>query len=115
MARKDIEDVELWFRMAKESGYNIRIMAKQMRLSRWQLRRHTQRLFGRSPQEWLNQQRLILAADLLREHKSVKVVAGMLGFAQRSHFSRKFKHHHGFSAGELAQLSDVITKQTQSP
>ena len=62
-----------------------------------QLGRYTHATFGNSPQEWLDEQRLIMAVAMLRKNIAVKEVALTLGFKQTSHFSREFKLRYGLS------------------
>ena len=95
MARAEIYDWQWWHKMAGATGYSAERLAKEMNISRRQLQRYTQQIFGLSPQEWLNQERLVTAGDLLRQHRSVKLVAFSLGFKQVSHFSREFKSQYG--------------------
>jgi AraC-like DNA-binding protein len=95
MARAEIYDWQWWHKMAGATGYSAERLAKEMNISRRQLQRYTQHLFGLSPQEWLNQQRLTTAGELLKQYRSVKLVAFNLGFKQVSHFSREFKSHFG--------------------
>lgn len=95
MARAEIYDLQWWRNMAGATGYRAGRMAKEMNISRRQLQRYTQRFFGLSPQEWLNQERLLAAAALLKQYRCVKLVAFNLGFKQVSHFSREFKSHYG--------------------
>ena len=53
-------------------------------------------VFGRSPMAFLKSLRLRKAADLLLGTElPVKTIAGRVGFASRSHFSRAFKAHAG--------------------
>jgi transcriptional regulator GlxA family with amidase domain len=60
--------------------------------------RHLQRLFaahfGRGPQEWLNEQRLEAAGQMLRNAQAVKQVAYCLGFPS-SQLSRDFRNYFG--------------------
>lgn len=95
MARVEIYDWQWWHKMAGATGYSAERLARELDISRRQLQRYTQQLFGLSPQEWLNQQRLTTAGVLLKQHRSVKLVAFNLGFKQVSHFSREFKSHYG--------------------
>jgi len=80
---------------ALASGFDAEAIAKQLGISRRQLRRRAQLLFGMSLCAWLNEKRLSDARALLEKHRSVKVVAFELGFKQPSHFSRKFKTCYG--------------------
>lgn len=81
--------------MARQSGYRARALSQALKISPRQLRRYTRDYFGCSPQAWLDQQRLHLAGDLLKEHRCIKSVAFQLGFKRASHFSREFKSHYG--------------------
>jgi AraC-like DNA-binding protein len=95
MARIAIQNAEQWITLARQSAYSANRLSKSMGISRRQLQRYTHELFKRSPQDWLNDQRLTRAADLLKEHRCVKTVAYQLGFKQISHFSRVFKLRYG--------------------
>lgn len=105
MARKDIQNVEMWQKMAGESEYNVGAMAKRMGMSRRHLQRSSKALFARSPREWLKEERLVLAAALMKEHKSVKVVAAQLCYKKASHFSREFRLRYGLSPTEYVASS----------
>ena len=104
MARIDIEDSENWSEVARQSRYRVNLLSEQLQVCQRQLRRYSWKLFGCSPQNWLDQERLTLAPDLLKELGSVKQVAFDLGFKHVSHFSRKFKERHGLSP--TAYLAD---------
>ncbi len=97
MARIDIQNPEKWREMARQSGYRVKPLSQQLLVCRRQLRRYTCEVFGRSPQEWLDEERLTVAPDLLKKHRSVKLVAFELGFKHVSHFSRKFKERYRLS------------------
>jgi AraC-like DNA-binding protein len=105
MARKDIHTFQ-WLGVAKQSSFSANLLSKELNVSRRQLQRYTQALFGRSPQEWLHQQRMDLAGDLLREQRSAKAVAAHLGFKQLSHFSREFKLRYGLSPRAFLTWTD---------
>jgi AraC-like DNA-binding protein len=103
MARVAINDIAEWRKRARASGYCARRLAGVLGISHRQLTRYTRSVFGRSPQDWLDEERLRDARERLKELRSVKEVAFELGFKQSSHFSREFKLVHGISpAGFLA-------------
>lgn len=95
MVPEAIQNIGQLLVMARQSGYNARALSKALRISPRQLRRYAHDYFGCSPQAWLDQQRLHLAGDLLKEHRCIKTVAFQLGFKRVSHFSREFKSHYG--------------------
>jgi AraC-like DNA-binding protein len=95
MARKDIQTLEEWLRMARQVKYRANPLAKSLKICPRQLQRYTQELFDSSPQCWLNEQRLSDAAILLKKDLLVKKVALELGFKCTSHFSREFKLYYG--------------------
>jgi len=91
------QNFEQWLQIAKHSTYSAKLLSKKLKISSRQLRRYTHADFGCSPQYWLNEQRLVQAAKLLKRFRSVKTVAFRLGFKQVSHFSREFKLQYGIS------------------
>ena len=95
-----------WLEMAEKSAYQATVLAKELRVSQRQLRRYTRASFGRSPQNWLNEQRLVQAAEMLKRLRMAKTVAFQLGFKQPSHFSREFKLHYGVSPTRFLAWSD---------
>lgn len=97
MARRDIYNESYWKEAAQIVGYRVKPLCIVLKLSQRQLQRYTRRLFNKSPQEWLNSERLSIAAELLEKDKTIKEVAFELGFKQLSHFSREFRSHYGLA------------------
>jgi AraC-like DNA-binding protein len=95
-----------WLELAEKSAYQATLLAKKFDVSPRQLRRYTQASFGRSPQDWLNEQRLVRAAKMLKRMRTVKTVASQLGFKQLSHFSREFKLQYGVPPTKYLVWSD---------
>src|SRR6266404_6785429 len=106
MARIDIYDLEYWRRVALESRYCVRSVCTKAGVSQRQLQRYTRLIFGRSPQQWLNEERLMSAGNRLKESRSVKAVAWDLGFKQVSHFSREFRCYYGLSPSAFLAWMD---------
>ena len=102
--------------LAKQSGFKASVLAAKLNVSRWALHRHTKKLFGQSPQDWLNERRLILAAEMLKDCDSIKWLAGELGYKNESHFYHQFKRRYGLSPTEFltgtkkANLTPPATK-----
>ena len=105
MARTDIDNREQWREVARQSRYRLKPLSEQLEICQRQVRRYSWDVFGCSPQDWLDQERLTLAPDLLKELRSVKQVAFDLGFKHVSHFSRKFKERYGLPP--TAYLADA--------
>ena len=82
---------EGWGILAPLANYDAGRMARLCRRSPRQLQRDFKRLLNRTPQDWLNEQRLLAAGELLQNGEPVKRVALDLGFKQSSHFCRQFK------------------------
>jgi AraC-like DNA-binding protein len=106
MARIDLYNIEQWNELAREAGYRCQPFSKLIDISQRQLRRYAQKAFGHSPQEWLNERRLLEAPELLKKFRSVKVVAFRLGFKQVSHFSRAFRQRYSLSPIQFLERSD---------
>jgi len=106
MERVNLRDQHEWLGWAVRAQYRSAALASMLRISRRQLHRYTHRLFGCSPQAWLDEQRLAAAAELLRRERSVKVVSYELGFKQASHFSREFKRRYGVPPARFVAWSD---------
>jgi len=106
MARVDIGDITEWRKRARNSGYCAVRLARDLEISRRQLSRYTQSAFGRSPKEWLDQERLGTARNLLQELRCVKQVAFELGFKTSAHFSRCFKLFHGLPPTDFLDWAD---------
>ena len=83
--------MEGWEKLAAAARYDARELAKLHHVSVRQLQREFKRILGRAPQDWLNEQRVVAAQELLASGASVKRVAIDLGFKQSSHFCRQFK------------------------
>jgi len=92
--------------MAEQSAYSACVLSKRLEVTPRQLRRYTNARFGRSPQDWLNEQRLYRAGQMLKKCRMVKTVAFQLGFKQVSHFSREFKLQYGISPTEFLAWND---------
>jgi AraC-like DNA-binding protein len=90
---------------AHKCGYRAEALAALCELSSRQLRRRFQERFGRSTQDWLNEQRMVAAVYLLRQTPLVKYVAYELGFKHVGHFSREFKQYHRLTPSEFLKIS----------
>lgn len=82
--------------LAAECNYDSQTLAATIGTSRRQLQRAFRSALNCTPREWLREQRLRRAQQLLRAAPSVKQVAYALGFRQESQFCRDFKARFGY-------------------
>ena len=76
--------------------FSVEDLARLAMMSPQALSRRFEAIFAATPSEYLQQLRLTLAATLLRDTDlPVKTIAGKVGFASRSHFSRLFSKFSG--------------------
>jgi AraC-like DNA-binding protein len=108
-----------WEIMAETAHYDANELAKICGISTRQLQRHFRRCFHCSPQNWLNERRLLLAKALLLSGESVKKIALDLGFKQPSHFCRQFKSWNKMTPSQFAvshsgqcrsEITDVVQR-----
>jgi AraC-like DNA-binding protein len=86
-----------WPKLAKQANWSVTKLASFCKVSPRTLERHFRRSTGKSPKEWLAEQRQRQALELLRDGSSVKETASLLGYSHAHHFSREFKERWGYS------------------
>ncbi|MBI4658906.1 MAG: AraC family transcriptional regulator [Verrucomicrobia bacterium] len=106
MPLSQLERITDWALLAQKAHYHANELARLNRISQRQLERYFIEHFGRPPQLWLNELRLIKAAVYLASGRRVKEVALELGFQNVSHFSRKFKDYHGCRPMQFLRIHD---------
>ena len=85
-----------------EKPHTLETLADVANMSRSTFIRHFEQCFGRTPMEYVRDVRLRRGAQLLQTSgQSVDGVAGKVGFASRSHFSRAFQEQFGCSPKEF--------------
>ena len=94
--------MDRWEQLAGTARYDAKDLAKLCNLSVRQLERDFRRGLERSPQDWLNEQRIKASQQLLLSGQPVKVVALELGFKQLSHFCRQFKTQQNLTPSQFA-------------
>jgi AraC-like DNA-binding protein len=93
--------VQDWEALAGAAHYDAKELARLCHLSVRQLERDFRRDLERTPQDWLNEQRIKAAQPMLLAGELVKYVALELGFKQVSHFCRQFKSLHNLTPSQF--------------
>lgn len=79
-------------------------LATVAQVSRFHFTRMFKRSTGQSPMAYLELVRLLRAQEMLRSGEyPIATVAALVGFADQSHFGRRFKRHFGCSPGRYAR------------
>jgi transcriptional regulator GlxA family with amidase domain len=86
-----------WPELAQKANKSVAALAKSCGVSLRTLERHFQKEIGKSPKNWLAEQRLLRANELIQGGSSVKEVATSLDYKHPGHFSRDFKEFWGHS------------------
>lgn len=81
--------------IARECDYRMPALCERLSLSERHLRRVFEEGIGISPKEWLRQERMVAARNLLRHGSPIKEVAIDLGFSTPKMFSRDFLAFYG--------------------
>jgi AraC-like DNA-binding protein len=74
-------------------------LATSVGMSRYQLLRRFEQLYGMAPFEWQRQVRIERARTLIETRSRLADVAVDCGFADQSHMTRAFVRHFGFTPG----------------
>jgi AraC-like DNA-binding protein len=74
-------------------------LAATVGLSRYQVLRRFERVYGIPPHAWLRSRRVEQARALIRKGASLASAAAAAGFADQSHMTRVFVRHYGFTPG----------------
>lgn len=81
--------------IAREGEYSLSALCDRVGVSERHLRRVFEEGIGISPKEWLRQERMVAARNLLRHGSPIKEVAIDLGFTTSKMFSRDFQAFYG--------------------
>lgn len=87
---------------APEQPWTLETMAARAFLSRATFARHFARVYHLTPQAWLTQLRMAMAARLLRLERqtNLEVIAERCGFQSQASFSKAFKKLYAMTPGE---------------
>lgn len=96
-------------------NHTLEELAVVAQLSPYHLLRTFQKTVGLTPHAYLNQIRIELAMQLLREGKTISEVAFDTGFSDQSHFTRNFKLMMGVTPGQFHARVSGRGKSVQAP
>lgn len=83
--------------------YRSTRMADALSVSRRQLERYFDSRLGLSPKQWLSEQRMLKALELIRSGYGLKETAHRLGFKKYDNFRVEVKRHFGLTPFGLVQ------------
>jgi transcriptional regulator GlxA family with amidase domain len=99
-----------WENLAQAARFDANELARLCQISTRHLEREFRRRLGRTPQDWLNERRIVAATQLLLSGLPIKAVAFEVGFKQPSHFSRHFKLHLRMTPSQFTFLNEASRK-----
>lgn len=93
-----------FMRQTADARISLTEVADASGISRFHLSRIFKKHLGLSPIAYLERSRIDRAKDLIqRAEMSLAEVAQTVGFADQSHFTRRFKHYVGYTPGAYAR------------
>ncbi len=87
-------------KVALEGRFNATELCTRLGVSERNLRRIFDNGLGIGAKEWLRQERMVVARNVLREGIPVKEVASQLGFANYKNLNREFVTFYGVTPSE---------------
>jgi AraC-like DNA-binding protein len=90
-----LDRITNWHELAGQANWSPAGVAKLARVSLRTLERHFRRVIGETPYDWLVEQRMAEACELLTGGLSVKEASFKLGYKNQHCFAREFKKHCG--------------------
>ena len=103
----DVRQVRDWLADDLVNPPTLTDMARAVGLSKYQLLRRFEKVYGVPPHAWLLQQRVERARRLIGSGVNLVDVAAACGFADQSHMTRLFSRQFGFTPGAWRRASPV--------
>lgn len=90
--------------LAYAEGYRVNAVCGKLGVSPPYFREIFVRDVGMSPKAWMQEERMVVARQLLGEGIEPQVVSEMLGFSHPNSFRREFREIHGLSPTKFIEL-----------
>ncbi len=87
----------------QDSSFTVEVLAENINLHRRTLLRKFKALTGKSPIDLIRHNRMVKAAELIKENYRVNEVAFMVGYEDTNRFSQAFKQFHGVSPSAIRE------------
>lgn len=87
-----------------DSRVSVEDLASDMNMSQSTLNRRARSIVGKSPLEMLNEYRLNMAAQMLKDDKAGKSISDIaydVGFSDPAYFTKKFKDYFGCTPSQV--------------
>lgn len=100
--------------LARESRFNATELCTRLGVSERHLRRLFEDGIGIGAKEWLRQERMVVARNLLREGSPIKEVAAHLGFANYKNLNREFLAFYGITPSDYQKKELSLIREAAS-
>jgi AraC-like DNA-binding protein len=97
--------------LARDSRFNASELCTRLGVSERHLRRLFEDGIGIGAKEWLRQERMVVARNLLREALPIKEVATLLGFANYKNLNREFASFYGITPSDYQKRELSMLKE----
>jgi transcriptional regulator GlxA family with amidase domain len=97
MSHNKLKQIQDWPERARAARWCATTLAKDCGVSLRTLERHFVKEMGKSPKQWMSDQRQHRAFELVQDGSSVKETAGLLDYKHQNHLTNAFVKQWGHS------------------
>jgi transcriptional regulator GlxA family with amidase domain len=108
--KNQLAQIQDWPKRAQAAKWCATTLAKHCGVSVRTLERFFLKSMGKSPKQWLSDQRQQRANELIQDGSSVKETAGMLDYKHPNHLTNAFTKHFGHFP-----TSKTVVNRLQNP
>lgn len=101
--------------MARAGDYRLAHLCDRIGVSERHLRRLFEEGLGIAPKDWLRQERMVAARNLLRQGSPIKEVSIDLGFTNSKMFSRDFQTFYGVKPTDFQRKEQAYSTNAFIP